>query len=162
MAWGIRAHGALIYTRARVTAGDDGGASVVLRRLGRRMYGRRCGQTWGPLHARCAYGGVAARFEASWGRGERREAWASGSARPRAEESSGRRAGTAIKGRPAPAGDARRAGARPDTMLLNLVLKLNFSKNLNKSALTVEHESCTSNYPLSLSKRLYGVFLHRF
>jgi hypothetical protein len=84
----------------------------VLRRLGRRMYDQLRGRTGGPLRARRVYGGVAARFEASWGRGECREAWASGSARPRAEESSGRRAGTTVEGRPAPAGDAWRASAR--------------------------------------------------
>jgi hypothetical protein len=37
----------------------------VLRRLGRRTYGRRRGRTGGPPRARRAYSGVAVRFEAS-------------------------------------------------------------------------------------------------
>jgi hypothetical protein len=46
-------------------------------------------------------------------------------------------------------------------MVLNC-LSESFSKNLNKSGLSFEYESCRSSHPLQLSKRLYGVFLHRF
>jgi hypothetical protein len=61
-----REQGGLIYMRARVTAGDDGEVSAVLRRLDRRVYGRRCGRTGGPPRARRAYGGVVSQLEASW------------------------------------------------------------------------------------------------
>jgi hypothetical protein len=96
--------GGLIYMRARVTAGDDGEVSAVLRQLNRRAYGRRRGRTGGPLRARCEYGGVAVRFEASWGRASIGGAWTSGSARPL---SGSRREGarvTAAEGRPATRG----------------------------------------------------------
>jgi hypothetical protein len=39
--------------------------------------------------------------------------------------------------------------------LLNTSLKRKNSNFLNESTLTVEHESCRPNYPLSFSKRLY-------
>jgi hypothetical protein len=46
------------------------------------------------------------------GRGEHREVWASGSARPRADEASGRRAGMAIEGRATRGAWARDVAAR--------------------------------------------------
>jgi hypothetical protein len=98
------------------------------------------------------------------GRGARRGVWTSGGARPRAEKSSERRAGTAVEGRPATSERAtsQRAGARLDTVLLGLPLKLIFSENLNTTRPNFEYESYRSSYPLSIPKRLYGVFLHRF
>jgi hypothetical protein len=57
---------------------------------------------------------------------------------------------------------SRRTGARPDTVLLGLPLKLFFSKNLNTTRPNFEYESYRSSYPLRIPKRLYGVFLHRF
>jgi hypothetical protein len=139
----------------------------VLRRLGRRTYGRRRRRAGGPPRARRAYGGAV---RGVLGRGERREVWASGGAQPRAEEASGRRAGHGHRGS---AGAGRRrtahghamsrcAGAQPGTVLLSLSLKLNYSKNLNTTRPNFEYESYRSSYPLSFSKRLYGVFLHRF
>jgi hypothetical protein len=112
MAWGRREHGGLLYAQARVTASDDGRASVVLRRLGWRTYGRRRGQTGGPPRARHAYGSTATRLEASWAE------VSVGRRGPRAAHGLGQRSrregarGTAVEGRPAPAGDARRSGAR--------------------------------------------------
>jgi hypothetical protein len=50
----------------RASSGDKGRASVVLRRLGRRMYGRHRGWTGGPPCAQRAYGGATSRLEASW------------------------------------------------------------------------------------------------
>jgi hypothetical protein len=114
--------------------GDDGTASAVLRRLGQRTYGRRRGRTGGPPRARRAYGGAATRLEGVLGRGERREAWASGGARPRAEESSGRCVGHGRRGS-AGAGQrraargrvtSRRAGAWPDTVLLLSAFEIEF------------------------------------
>jgi hypothetical protein len=67
-----------------VTAGDDGEVSVVLQRLDRRAYVRRRGRTGGPPRARREYGGVAGAVRGVLGQSERQEAWASGSARPRA------------------------------------------------------------------------------
>jgi hypothetical protein len=85
MAWGRREHGALLYSRARVTEGDDGGESAVLGRLGRRTYGWRRGGTGVSPRAGRTYGDAA---RGVLGRGECREVWASGGARPRAVEAS--------------------------------------------------------------------------
>jgi hypothetical protein len=113
--------GGLEYNRARVMAGDEGRASVVLRRLDRRAYGRCSGRTGGPPRARREYGGVAGAVRGVLGQSERRELWTSGSARTRAEGSSGRCAGHSRRGsadvgrRRAARGHAmsRCAGARP-------------------------------------------------
>jgi hypothetical protein len=70
------------------------------------------------------------------------------------------------RGRPARGARARatsrRGGALVQFVLPITSLKLNFSKILYTSAPNVEYESCTSSYPLPLSKRLYSVFLNRF
>jgi hypothetical protein len=94
------------------SSGDDGKVSAVLRSLDRRAYGRHRGRTGGLPHARCEYDGVVGAVRGVLGQSERREAWASGSAWPRAEEPSGRCVGTVVEGRPAPVGDAWGAGAR--------------------------------------------------
>jgi hypothetical protein len=84
----------------------------VLRRLGRSTYGRRRGRIGGPPHARRAYGGAATRLEASWAEAS------VGRCGPQAVHGLGQRRrregarGTAVEGKPAPAGDTRRAGAR--------------------------------------------------
>jgi hypothetical protein len=153
MAWGRRAHGALIYTRARVTAGDDGEASAVLRRLGRCTYGWHRGRTGGPPHVRRRGGEVRGVL------GHRRASVCVGLGLRSRQEGA--------RARPSRVGQRRRAtlrrgGARPDTILLGLPLKLNLSKNLNTTHPKFEYESYTSSYPLPFSKRLYGVFLHRF
>jgi hypothetical protein len=101
-----------------VTAGDDGEVSTVLRRLDRRTYG-----------------GVVSRLEASWGR------VIVGRRGPRAAHSLGRRSRReGARARPSRVGrrraargcaTSRHASARPDTVLLGLLLKSIFSKNLN-------------------------------
>jgi hypothetical protein len=109
--------GGLKYMRARVTAVDDGEVSAMLRRLDRRAYGRHRGRIGGPPRALREYGGVAGAVRGILGQSEHREAWASGSARPRAGSRREGARGTAAEGRPASAvrrATSRHVGARPE------------------------------------------------
>jgi hypothetical protein len=135
------------------------GNSAVLRRLGRRTYGRRRGRTGDPPRTRRMYDTSAARFEAPRAR-RCVERWGFGWRTALGREVLRRRVGHGCW-RPACARDVA-VWARPaQNDFANDFFENENSNFLNKSALTVEHESCISNYPLSFSKRLYRVFPNR-
>jgi hypothetical protein len=159
--------GGFISTRVRVTAVNAGRASPC---HGGSGVARTAGAADG-LGVRRAHGAVRRRGRRGsrcLGRSERQGAWISGSACLGRRERQEGAWGHGCRGRPAHrrgARPARRRGAgRLAPICISLVhcLNSNFSKFLNRTRPSFEHESCRSSHPLQLLKRLYGVFLHKF
>jgi hypothetical protein len=166
MAWGRGEQGALLYARARVTKGEH------LSCYGASAGACTAGTADGPGVRRAHSVRTAARHHGSRLLGQRhvsgcvdlgRRTTSSREVVGKARRL-GRRGSAGTGWRRAARGRAtsRRTSARPDTVLLGLLLKLIFSKNLNTTRPNFEYESYRSSYPLSIPKSLYGVFLHRF